>query len=192
MRAFTIAAVVGAGIATIAASASDARSLRNGAPTTCSVFDSHPCTPTSCSVFDRNPCFPEVQYPIGQDLRLTIESARSSQYKMPEHELNTISDLFASLRACWQPPLDVASAGTQISIRFSFNASGNLIAPPRQTYVTKDTPAEARQVYRDSIATALYRCAPLHFTKGLAGAIAGRPIAVRYVENRSQEGLSTP
>jgi hypothetical protein len=58
--------------------------------------------------------------------------------------------------------------------------------------VTKDTPADTRQVYRDSIHTAFERCAPLHFTQGLAGAIAGRPIAVRYVENRSKEGQTNP
>ncbi len=41
----------------------------------CSVFDKHPCTPTVCSVFRRGPCIPEIDYPIGQDLRLTIETA---------------------------------------------------------------------------------------------------------------------
>ncbi len=149
--------------------------------------------PTSCSVFDAGPCVPEVQYSIGQDLRLTVESGRSSQYKMPDHDLNTIADLFASLRACWQPPdIAAASEGAQMSIRFSFNRSGALIAPPRLTYVTKDTPADARQVYRNSIDAAFERCAPLHFTKGLAGAIAGRPIAARYVENRSKEGQINP
>ena len=190
MRALAIVAIAAA---VLAPGASEARSLRNGAPTVCSVFDSHPCMPTFCSVFDHNPCVPEVQYPIGQDLRLTIESDRVSQYRMPDHDLNTIGDLFASLRACWQPPdLAAASEGAQMSVRFSFNRTGSLIAPPRLTYVTKDTPADIRQVYRDSIDAGLSRCAPLHFTKGLAGAIAGRPIAIRYVENRSKEGQKEP
>lgn len=124
---------------------------------------------------------------------MTVESDRSSQYKMPDHDLNTIGDLFASLRACWQPPdVAVAGQGTQMSFRFSFNRNGSLIAPPRLTYVTKDTPADARQIFRDSIDAAFQRCAPLHFTNGLAGAIAGRPIAIRYVENRSKEGQTNP
>ena len=35
-------------------------------------------------------------------------------------------------------------------------------------------------------------CAPLTFTKGLAGAIAGRPIAIRYIENRDAGSASSP
>jgi len=190
MRVLTIAL---AGVAAVASLPSEARSLRNGAPAVCSVFDAEPCMPTFCSVFDAHPCVPDVQYPIGQDLRLTVESSRIGQYKMPDHDLNTIGDLFASLRACWQPPqLAAAREGTQMSMRFSFNRGGSLIGPPRLTYVTKDTPPDARQLYRDSIDAAFKRCAPLHFTKGLGGAIAGRPIAVRYVENRSKEGQPTP
>ena len=42
----------------------------------CSVFDRHPCAPTVCSVFRRGPCMPEIEYPIGQDLRLTIEKKK--------------------------------------------------------------------------------------------------------------------
>jgi hypothetical protein len=191
LRALTIAGVAGAAI--VIAAHADARSLRNGAPTVCSVFDHHPCMPTTCSVFDRNPCVPDPQYGIGEDLHLTVESNRSSDYKMPDHDLNTISDLFASLRACWQPPeLGAAREGMQMSIRFSFNRSGALIAPPRSTYTTRDAPPDARQLYRDSINAAFERCTPLHFTQGLAGAIAGRPIAIRYVENRPVEGHSQP
>src|SRR5215467_2730019 len=43
----------------------------------CSVFYRHPCNPSGCSVFQRRPCIPEFEYPIGQDLRLTIESVDS-------------------------------------------------------------------------------------------------------------------
>jgi hypothetical protein len=35
--------------------------------------------------------------------------------------------------------------------------------------------------------TALERCTPLRFTPGLGGAIAGRPIAIRYVDNRNAQ-----
>ena len=44
-----------------------------GAP--CSVFSRHPCAPTVCSVFRRPPCVPEIQYPLGENLQLTIVSA---------------------------------------------------------------------------------------------------------------------
>ncbi len=165
----------------------EARTIRHGSITVCSVMDRHPCLPTTCSVFERGPCVPEVQYGIGQDLRLDVESAKN--YTMPDHDLNTLSDLYAALRACWQPPpLDVARDGMQASIRFSFNRSGRLIAPPRSTYISADAPQETRQIYRGSIDASLERCVPLRFTDGLAGAIAGRPIAIRFIENRSLEG----
>ena len=43
----------------------------------CSVLDSRPCTPYYCSVFNHGPCIPEIDYPYGQDLRLTIQSVPS-------------------------------------------------------------------------------------------------------------------
>jgi hypothetical protein len=136
---------------------------------------------------------PEPLYPLGQDLRVTVESAHAADYVMPDHALDTLKDLFAALRACWQPPaLDEAREGMQMSVRFSFNRYGGLIAPPRSTYVTRDAPQDARELYRSSIDRAFERCAPLNFTKGLGGAVAGRPIAIRYVENRPKEGQPQP
>ena len=72
----------------------------------------------------------------------------------------------------------------QISVRFSFNKSGELIGPPRMTYATAGVPAEIRQTYLKAINDSLDACLPLKFTDGLAGALAGRPIAIRYVDNR--------
>ncbi|HVG51673.1 MAG TPA: hypothetical protein VM867_08575 [Xanthobacteraceae bacterium] len=170
---------------------SEARSIRHGYVAPCSVMDRHPCMPTFCSVFDRHPCVPEVQYPIGQDLRINVESAKT--YAMPDQDLNTLADLYAAVRACWQPPpLDLARDGMQATVRFAFNRSGQLIAPPRPTYMSSDAPPETRQIYRGSIDAAFERCTPLTFTQGLAGAVAGRPIAVRYIENRTLEGQWQP
>jgi hypothetical protein len=180
-------AVLACGFALLSAAPLAARSLHYGAPDVCSVMSGHPCLPTSCSVFDRHPCVPDPQYGIGQDLRLTVDSGKA--YTMPNHDLNTIGDLFAALRACWQPPTPgEAHEGMQESIRFSFNRSGRLIAPPRSTYISHDAPQESRQIYRSSIDAAFDRCAPMKFTPGLAGAIAGRPISIRYIETRLVEG----
>ena len=150
----------------------------------CSVLDHHPCAPTVCSVFRHGPCIPEIDYPIGQDLRLTIDTKTPPPAK-PDGDLSTIAAVFKALRACWVPPdEDKARAGTEISVRLSFKRSGDAVGPPRWTYTSPRTPDETRQTYRDAVSAALTRCEPLHFTKGLGGAIAGRPIAIRYVENR--------
>jgi len=175
-------------------------------PGVCSVLSGHPCTPTVCSVFHRGPCVPEIIPPIGQDLRLTIVSDNSGNIAtngealagaptvgasdnprdVQEHKLNTIRDLFQALRACWvPPPQDEARPGMQMSVRFAFKRDGEVLAAPRVTYATPGTPADAREHYHDAISAALDRCTPMQFTPGLGGALAGRPIAVRFVDNRT-------
>ncbi|MCP3390218.1 hypothetical protein NLM27_15670 [Bradyrhizobium sp. CCGB12] len=154
----------------------------------CSVLDGRPCTPSYCSPLEPGPCIPEMDYPYGQNLQLTIESmpaeADRAKYRKPDHDLDTIGDLFAELRSCWSPPSTNAREGMQMSVRFSFNKTGGLIGPPRLTYATAGVPAGTRTTYLDAINASLNACLPLKFTSGLGGALAGRPIAIRYVDNR--------
>jgi len=155
----------------------------------CSVLSGVPCTPSFCSVFNRGPCIPEIDYPVGENLQLTIQSvppgSETSKYRKPDHDLDTIGDLFAALRTCWSPPpADIARPGMQMSVRFSFKRSGEIIAAPRVTYATAGAPADVRAAYLKSINSSLEGCIPLKFTGGLGGAVAGRPIAIRYVDNR--------
>src|SRR5437762_4858621 len=155
----------------------------------CSVLDNRPCTPSYCSVFNHGPCIPEIDYPYGQDLQLTIESVpprdQAARYRKPDHDLDTIGDLFAALRSCWSPPsADTAREGMQMSVRFSFKRSGEMIAAPRMTFSTSGVPSDTRATYLKAINASLDSCLPLKFTGGLGGALAGRPIAIRYVDNR--------
>jgi hypothetical protein len=155
----------------------------------CSVLSGEPCTPSFCSVFNHGPCIPEIDYPIGQNLQLTIQSVPArddaAKYQKPDHDLDTIGDLFAALRSCWSPPpADDAREGMQMSVLFSFKRTGEIIAPPRITYSTRDVPQQTRELYRKAITSSLDACVPLKFTGGLGGALAGRPIMIRYVDNR--------
>ena len=96
-----------------------------------------------------------------------------------------IGDLFAALRSCWSPPpADVAREGMQMSVLLSFNKSGAMIAPPRMTFATQGAPADIRNTYLKAINASLSGCEPFKFTAGLGDAIAGRPIMIRYVDNR--------
>jgi hypothetical protein len=198
MRAIPLLLAVGAlagGIGALGAGPAQAQ---------CSVFSRHPCVPNVCSVFSRHPCVPEIKYPFGEDLRLTIVSTVSdrkvdgadatagsdaeSTRADGEHKLDTIADMFDALRACWvPPPQDEARPGMQMSVRLSFKRSGQMIGAPRVTYASHDAPPAARNIYHDAIMAALERCTPLPFTPGLGGAIAGRPIAIRYVDDRNTE-----
>jgi hypothetical protein len=141
-------------------------------------------------VFNHGPCIPEIDYPIGENLQLTILSSpaqdEAQKYQKPDHDLNTIGDLFAALRSCWSPPpVDTARQGMQISVLFSFKKSGAIIAPPRLTYATPGAAGDLRTTYLNAIKSSLDQCALLHLTPALGNAIAGRPLMIRYVDNRA-------
>jgi hypothetical protein len=155
----------------------------------CSVLSHRPCTPYFCSVLNHGPCIPEIDYPYGENLQLTVESVPSQddapKYQKPDHDLDNIGDLFAALRSCWTPPgADAAKEGMQMTVRFSFKRSGDLIGPPRMTFATAGVPADVRDTYLKAINDSIDACVPLKFTGDLGGALAGRPIAIRYVDNR--------
>jgi hypothetical protein len=166
----------------------------------CSVLSGPPCHPSFCDVFHRGPCFPQYLPPIGQDLRLTIVSSdqasnatgainksQDETNNPPEEKpLDSIGAMYAAFRACRvPPPRDSARHGMGYTIRFAFKRDGEIMAPPRVTYASHDAPEEVRDVYRDAVNAALTRCTPLHFSKGMAGAVAGRPIAIRFVDGHT-------
>jgi hypothetical protein len=192
LRRIIIAFVIGVVAGAMAGTAQARQRQINPVPfshSPCSVFDKQPCTPYFCSVFNHGPCIPEIDYPYGENLQLTIESVPTekdaAKYQRPDHDLDTIGDLFAELRSCWSPPsADEAREGMQMSVRFSFKTSGEMIGPPRLTFATSGVPADTRATYLKAINASLESCLPLKFTQGLGGALAGRPIMIRYVDNR--------
>jgi hypothetical protein len=156
---------------------------------------------STCSVFRHHPCFPYYLPPIGQDLRLTIvstdESASQTEHQetveTDEHPLDSIRDMFAALRACWVPPSkEEAHHGMEYTIRFALKRDGTMIAAPRMTYSSHEVSTETRQVYRDAIDAAMTRCTPLRLSAGMAGAVAGRPIAIRFVDDRTINHQQNP
>jgi hypothetical protein len=141
----------------------------------------------------RHFCEPYLLYPPGQDLRLTIQipvpeehqaESGASDSGSPE-EIDSIRTLFAALRRCWvAPPEDKVRPGMQITVRFSLNRNGTIIGQPRLTYTTKGVSAEQKDAYYRMIIDGLSRCTPFRFSKGMGGAIAGRPLVIRYIETR--------
>ncbi len=100
--------------------------------------------------------------------------------------LDTVRAMFDVLRACWLPPTEYdARAGMQMTVRFAFKRTGEIIAAPRMTYATAGVSAQTRNIYLTAITAALERCTPLQFSEGFGGVIAGRPIAIRFVDNRT-------
>jgi hypothetical protein len=190
----------------LAAPGMTAAALAQTPQSQCSVLSGRPCHPSFCGVFHRGPCMPYYLPPLGEDLRLTIVSsddtdradnnaAKNDQAgdqsggenaTADDQPLDSISAMFAALRACWvPPPKDEARHGMEYTIRFAFKRDGEIVAPPRVTYASHDAPVDVRDIYRDAVNAALKRCTPLHFSDGMGGAVAGRPIAIRFVDNRT-------
>ena len=161
-------------------------------PRRCGLFDGPGCNPNQCGLFDGPGC--QAQPQVGgfsENLQLTLGTRAAIDTRKPAGQLNTLRDLFAALRACWSPPAaENAYRGMQLSMRFSFNAEGAPIGAPRVTYATRGVSQQTRDIYRDALAQSLQGCVPLSFTKSFAGAIAGRPIVIRVIEDREDVGQS--
>ena len=99
----------------------------------------------------------------------------------PAQQVDTIRDVFAKLRTCWKPP-PASSANPEIDITVivSFNRNGDILGHPRITYESAEATDNDRVQYRIAVMEALQRCTPMPFTEAMAGAIAGRPFAVRF------------
>lgn len=125
---------------------------------------------------------------LPQSLTLTITSRDAAPAKTPapDARINSIHDLFAVLRTCWEPPArEQAQEGVAMSVRLSFRRSGDMMAPPFVTYTTPGTKADTKKAYQRAINAAFERCAPLPFSKTFGAAIAGHPISIRYVDDRT-------
>jgi len=120
----------------------------------------------------------------------TAEANATSEQQGTDSSRNrsTRSAPYAALGASWvPPPKDSARHGMEYTIRFAFKRDGEIVAPPRVTYASHDAPEEVRGVYRDAVNAALARCTPLHFSDGMGEAVAGRPIAIRFVDHRNTD-----
>ncbi len=95
-----------------------------------------------------------------------------------------IRDLFPALRACWTPP--AGAAGHETTIRVAFRRDGRVLGPPRITYAGPGAPGREGERLRASIHAALDACSPLAFTPSFGQAIAGRPVAIRFVDDRGR------
>jgi hypothetical protein len=103
----------------------------------------------------------------------------------PSAPIDTIQQVFAALEACWIPPvLDQSRPGMQITAMVTFTRKGEIFGKPRITYETPQATDDERLAYRIAMAEALRRCNPLPFTDALGNALAGRPMTIRFIDNR--------
>jgi hypothetical protein len=126
-----------------------------------------------------------AQVGSSQNQQLMLDTRPSPDTRNPAGELNTLNELFAVIRACWNPPsYDNARAGMRMTMRFSLNRDGGMIGPPMVTFSTPEVSSQTREIYRRAMLQSLKGCTPFRLTSGLGGAIAGRPIVVWVVDQR--------
>jgi hypothetical protein len=70
--------------------------------------------------------------------------------------------------------------GIDITVIVSFNRAGEIFGHPKITYESEQATENDRLMYRIAVMEALQRCTPMPFTESMAGAVAGRPFAVRF------------
>jgi hypothetical protein len=103
-----------------------------------------------------------------------------------DRQIDTLEDLFAAVKQCWRsPPLPAGNPGMQITVLMSFKRDGQLNGRPRITFESPGASDQDRLAYRIAVMQTLQRCSPLPITDGLGGAVAGRPLTMRFDDRRT-------
>ncbi len=121
--------------------------------------------------------------PLPETLRGTVQvPVPNGQAGKAPAPINTLHDLFPALAACWQAPEGLAKfERTEITARFSLRRDGSVIGSPRITFSAVPGDGRAKALLTEAALSAIRRCTPLAITPGLGGAIAGRPLALRFI-----------
>jgi hypothetical protein len=110
-------------------------------------------------------------------LLLPLWSASAQTGSAP---VDNLRELFTRLGRCWRPPPALSANPIDITVLVSFKRSGDILGHPRITFESEQATDNDRLLYRVAVMEALQRCTPIPFTAGMAGAIAGRPITIRF------------
>ncbi|WP_336486140.1 hypothetical protein [Methylobacterium nigriterrae] len=104
----------------------------------------------------------------------------------PTGPADTLPALFPVLAACWRVPPGLEGARNwQITARFALRRDGTLIGTPRITFAAGTLNAGSRAALVGATLGSIRRCVPAHVTPALGRAIAGRPLALRFIDRGS-------
>lgn len=125
--------------------------------------------------------YPYNGYPLTlpETLRGTVEVPFTGARTQP---VDTLRDMYRALASCWQAPQGLRPLeDVQITARFSLRRDGSVIGVPQITFTAGAPRGEARDTLVRATLDAIARCTPLPVTPGLGGAVAGRPLALRFL-----------
>jgi hypothetical protein len=114
--------------------------------------------------------------------------ATSAVAEEPRSRIDNFRALWAAMEQCWRPPpIEQARLGMQITVLMSIKRNGELLGKPRITYELPGASDDDRLAYRLAVAAMIERCTPLPLTDAFAGAIAGRPFTMRFIDSRQEK-----
>ncbi|MCJ2083235.1 hypothetical protein [Methylobacterium sp. J-090] len=123
-----------------------------------------------------------VQVPAPDTPRTGMARAPDKSVNAPP--IDTLKDLYPALAACWVVPEGLARfERTEITARFALRRDGSVIGTPRVTFATEGGDGRARALLAEAAVSAIRRCTPARVTAALGAAIAGRPIALRFIHH---------
>ena len=94
---------------------------------------------------------------------------------------NTLHELFAQLDGCLTSRGVGGAEGSELTVVFSLRRDGALLGKPKITFAHLSGDPGAQRDFARGIASAFDRCLPARITDSLGGAIAGRPLSMRFV-----------
>lgn len=97
----------------------------------------------------------------------------------PATPIATLRALGPALTACFRAP--ARSAGSEITVLLSLTRDGVVFGKPKITYSKLVGKPEDRRAFVEAALGALAACTPVPLTPGLGGAVAGRPLSIRFI-----------
>ncbi len=127
---------------------------------------------------------PQVSPLLPQSPWITVQ-APGGEREAPSAKdgpVDTLRALYPALSACWQAPEGLARfERIEITARFSLRRDGSVIGTPRITFTQVPGEERARDLLTRAALEAIARCTPVALTPALGGAIAGRPLTLRFI-----------
>jgi hypothetical protein len=100
---------------------------------------------------------------------------------------NTLHELFENLGHCLA--LAAGAPGSELTLQFSLRRDGALLGKPKITHAKLPRDAESQRRFVENVAAAFDRCVPAQITDSLGGAIAGRPLSMRFGVKRRETDI---
>jgi hypothetical protein len=96
-------------------------------------------------------------------------------------DANTLRQLYETLNICLNAAAIRGAQGSELTIVFSLRRDGTVLGAPRISFWSLKGTADEQRDFAKQVANAFDRCLPVPITSALGGAIAGRPLSMRFV-----------